>query len=200
MEKTTEEKILCAAEKIFVKNGFDGTKMRDIADEAGVNLALINYYFGSKNALFETVMTRALIRFRDAMLGMVHDEATGLEEKLRLIVHGYSEMLEENPLLPSFVMSAFPDGEENFSRKFAVDDVFVGSSIQRQLMERGLNEEQSEQFLVNMFSLLVGSILTAPMSRIVLKKDSGQMKDFLARRMNSLTALLEAMVEVQKNL
>ncbi len=54
--ENAEEKILTAARKIFLKKGFAATRTRDIATEAGINLALLNYYFRSKKKLFELVM------------------------------------------------------------------------------------------------------------------------------------------------
>ena len=53
------EHILIEAEKLFGERGFDGTSVRDIAQSAGVNLAMISYYFGSKEKLLE-----ALVVFR----------------------------------------------------------------------------------------------------------------------------------------
>lgn len=200
MEKTTEEKILAAAEDEFVRNGFEGTKMRDIAGKAGVNLALINYYFGSKQSLFETVMGKALIHFRDTILGKVHDGTTDLSTKFREIVEGYSRMLKANPLLPSFVMNEISRGMENFAEQFAANEVYIGSAMQRQLIERGLSEEQSEMFMVNMFSLLVGGAVTSPITKIILKKDATQMDEFKDCLMERLPKMLESLVEIQKNL
>ena len=53
---STEEKIRAAARKIFTQKGFAATRTRDIAEEAGINLALLNYYFRSKEKLFEQIM------------------------------------------------------------------------------------------------------------------------------------------------
>ena len=198
MGKTTEEKILEAAKDAFIRNGFNGARVRDIAESAGVNLALVNYHFGSKQELFNAVMGRALVTFRDNMLGMVHDGTTDLRTKFRQCVGKYALMLEENPLLLSFVMHELSRDRSGFARQFAVSDVFLGSAMQRQLIAEGLSEEQSEQFMVTMFSLLAGAYMTTPITKIVLAKDDGQMKEFLRRRMEELPALLEEIVEIQK--
>ncbi|MBK9511763.1 MAG: helix-turn-helix transcriptional regulator [Cytophagaceae bacterium] len=52
---TTEEKIFLAAENEFMEKGFDGTRMQAIADRAGINKAMLHYYFRSKDALFEKI-------------------------------------------------------------------------------------------------------------------------------------------------
>lgn len=56
----TKERILDAAEKLFGKNGFDATSLRDITAEAGVNLAAVNYHFQSKESLLEAVIARRM--------------------------------------------------------------------------------------------------------------------------------------------
>ena len=55
-ELSTEEKIIAAARKLFTQKGFSATKTRDIAEEAGINLALLNYYFRSKQNLFQIII------------------------------------------------------------------------------------------------------------------------------------------------
>ena len=60
---STEQKIKEAARKLFTEKGFDAVKTRDIAEEAGLNLALLNYYFRSKEKLFEIIMLENLGHF-----------------------------------------------------------------------------------------------------------------------------------------
>ena len=59
-DTNTEDKILKAANKVFTQKGFAATRTRDIAAEAGINLALLNYYFRSKKKLFDIVMLENL--------------------------------------------------------------------------------------------------------------------------------------------
>ena len=59
LHSETETHILDAARKVFVQNGFDGTTMQMIADESGINKALLHYYFRSKDRLFEAVFIEA---------------------------------------------------------------------------------------------------------------------------------------------
>ncbi len=50
-DNTTEEKILAAAKKVFISNGMAGARMQDIADEAGINKALLHYYFQKQRTI-----------------------------------------------------------------------------------------------------------------------------------------------------
>jgi AcrR family transcriptional regulator len=57
-KRTTKDKLMDAAEKLFAKRGFHGASLRDITTAAGVDLALVNYHFGSKNELLGAVLER----------------------------------------------------------------------------------------------------------------------------------------------
>ena len=59
-EHLTRTRILDAAEELFMQHGFEGTSMRQLTSRAGVNLAAVNYHFGSKDALIEAVFRRRL--------------------------------------------------------------------------------------------------------------------------------------------
>ena len=56
----TKDRILDAAESLFMEHGFEATSLRAITAAAGVNLAAVNYHFGSKEELFQAVLTRRL--------------------------------------------------------------------------------------------------------------------------------------------
>jgi AcrR family transcriptional regulator len=69
----TKEKILDAAEKLFVDNGFSGTSLRSIIKEAGVNTASVHYHFGSKEALIEAVFERRVAELNRERLKRLND-------------------------------------------------------------------------------------------------------------------------------
>ena len=102
---STEEKIKEAARRVFTQKGYAATRTRDIAAESGYNLALINYYFRSKEKLFEMIMLEHLQLFVHSVMGIVSDPATSLENKVELLITHYIDMLKGNPDLPLFVLS-----------------------------------------------------------------------------------------------
>lgn len=80
VNQDTRERILDVAERLFMARGYEGTSMRMITGEAGVNLAAVNYHFGSKEALVREVFRRRLTwlnRERIRMLDMIEAEADG---------------------------------------------------------------------------------------------------------------------------
>jgi AcrR family transcriptional regulator len=70
-DKGVQERLLDAAEELFCDNGYKGTSIRDIAANAGCNIASVNYYFGGKNNLYIEVWRRHLIPMRDARIESV---------------------------------------------------------------------------------------------------------------------------------
>jgi AcrR family transcriptional regulator len=112
---STEEKIKAAAKKLFTKKGFSATRTRDIAEEAGINLALLNYYFRSKQKLFEIVMRENILLFIGGMLENLNKRGKiSFDEKLEMIVGNYIDMLIANPDLPFFILSISRSGHLDF--------------------------------------------------------------------------------------
>jgi len=69
--KSAKDRLVDAAEELFCERGFKGTSIRDIAASAGCNIASVNYYFGSKEKLYEQVWHRHLIPMRDARIASI---------------------------------------------------------------------------------------------------------------------------------
>ena len=102
---STEEKIKEAARRVFTRKGYAATRTRDIAEESGYNLALINYYFRSKEKLFDIIMLDNLHLFIHSVMAIVNDPSTTLQEKIEILISHYIDMLIKNPDIPIFVLS-----------------------------------------------------------------------------------------------
>ena len=91
-------KILAAAEELFAARGFAGTSIRDIARSAGVNPAMIHYYFGNKEGLYRAIIESAASTIR-ALLITATSSAQTLEETLSRFVSGYANYIFSHPNL-----------------------------------------------------------------------------------------------------
>ncbi len=133
---STQDKILEAARDVFTQKGFAATRTRDIAETAGINLALLNYYYRSKEKLFQQVMEEK----RNELFGQIdpicNDPDTTLERKIELIVNSYITMLRKNPDLPIFVLSEIQKNPGAFHRKVPLKNFVLKSSLATQLKER----------------------------------------------------------------
>ena len=113
MEKSTEEVILETARRHFVQYGFGATRMQKIADDAGINKAMLHYYFRSKDKLYYEIVSQVL----DVLLPRLHKAFStegSLFERLDVIVDTYIETLIEQPDIPIFIMSELTQERERF--------------------------------------------------------------------------------------
>lgn len=135
-ESSTEEKFLEAARIVFTKKGYEATKTRDIAEQAGLNLALLNYYFRSKEKLFEIIMKEKIQQLFSFIAPTVNDVNTSLEEKIDKVTDNYIDMLSQNTDLPLFVLSEIRNRPESFAKSVQIDNMIMHSYFIKQLAER----------------------------------------------------------------
>lgn len=103
-DKLTEEKIFEAATDVFVEKGLDGARMQDIADHAGINKALLHYYFRTKDKLFSAVF-EMIAKKIFKKFAPVFDDDLNLEEKIRFFFREHISFLQANPRLPGFLLN-----------------------------------------------------------------------------------------------
>jgi len=84
-----QKQIISTAERLFSTKGFDGTSVRDIADEAGVNIAMISYYFGSKEKLMEALFEQRTTNIKLKVESLLQDEKLTSLEKIDILVDDY---------------------------------------------------------------------------------------------------------------
>jgi AcrR family transcriptional regulator len=121
-DSSAEEKIKAAARKLFTHKGFAATKTRDIANEAGINLALLNYYFRSKEKLFEIIMLENLGHFFRGVVAIVSDEKTDFYKKIDLLADFYITKLLANPDVPLFVLNEARNNPKSLPLQFNLMD------------------------------------------------------------------------------
>ncbi|MDJ0623264.1 MAG: TetR/AcrR family transcriptional regulator [Desulfocapsaceae bacterium] len=91
----SRQRILASAKRLFARQGFASTGVRELADDAGVNLAMVNYFFGSKKELLKEI----LADFFSGYLEILRQELQGdgsIDEKIRRLIHRAIAYIEEN--------------------------------------------------------------------------------------------------------
>ncbi len=155
--KSTEQKIFDAATELFLEKGVDRTSVREIAARAGINLALMNYYFRSKENLFGAIFSNLVQKNSEELIRVLNSDL-GLEEKIRRYVSVYIDMLSENPLLVSFVMSILHRSRERITEMEAVSSLYATEEFTRQIIDEGkrgnIRKTDPTQFFVDMMSLI----------------------------------------------
>ncbi len=193
-ELSTEEKILESASKIFTEKGFSGTRTRDIADEAGINLALLNYYFRSKEKLFEQVMKMKMMLLFGKILPILSNEKTTLGEKIDLAAEKYFDILSENPNLPLFVISEIQKKNSNITSAMPIRKLFLNSAIIKQIKEQR-PELNPLHFLVNFLGMTIFPFVAKPVfSAFELIKDD-EFKQFISERRKLVPVWIKLLLE-----
>ncbi|HEY9008019.1 MAG TPA: TetR family transcriptional regulator [Ohtaekwangia sp.] len=163
-DASAEEKIKEAARKVFMMKGYAATRTRDIAEEAGLNLALLNYYFRSKEKLFEIVMMEKVEKLFGIIAPVINDESTTLEQKIEQVAINYMDMLSINPDLPLFVMSEIRNNPDRF-----VSKIQAGKLIQESYLVKQLKEKRPDVNPLHFIVSLLGMILFPFIARPVLQ-------------------------------
>lgn len=181
----TELKIKNAARKVFLEQGYEGAKIRQIADEAGVNLAMVNYYFRSKDLLFKSIYLDTFRDFLGRMVVMLNEE-TPLEVKIWKIVDRYTDFIVENPLLPMFVLAEQRQSGLSFFKELNVKGVIESSFFRKQLLaeaEKGhIRAVDPLQIIVTILSSVVFPIMAKPIISYVGTLDETGFRQFIETR------------------
>jgi TetR/AcrR family transcriptional regulator len=123
LQTETEQKILESAEKLFYQKGKAGTSMQDIADDAGINRTLLNYYYRSKDQLFEAVFRDALGRFVPNVAALLESDIL-FEDYVPELVEKIIDTMIDNPQIPIFVLqelSSNPERMPQIMKEMGID-------------------------------------------------------------------------------
>lgn len=156
---STEEKILEAARKVFTEKGYAATRTRDIADEAGINLALLNYYFRSKEKLFFHIMTETVQELVAFMLPIINNEETSLDEKIEIFAHKYIEVVTKNPNLPLFLSSEIQKADSDY--KLPLDKIINSAPLLKQIKKRNPDLDPIH-FFMNLLGMTIFPFFAKP--------------------------------------
>lgn len=158
---STEEKIKEAARKVFTRKGYSATRTRDIAEEAGLNLALLNYYFRSKEKLFEIIMLEKMQKFFGFIMPIIYDDSSSLESKIEAISSSYVDLLLANPDLPFFILGEARNNPALIKNVIQKKDFLKNSVFIKQIREK-IPDQDPYQFLINLLSMCIYPFVMRP--------------------------------------
>lgn len=196
---STEEKIKKAAGKVFTQKGYAATRTRDIAEEAGINLALLNYYFRSKQKLFELVMTEKLQAYFGVLAPVLNDATTTLEAKIATIASKYIDLIIENPELPLFVLSEVRNNPDHFIQLIEKID-FLSQSVFIQQIAKKRADIHPFHFLVSLLGLCLFPFLMKPVLLRVANLKEKVFTDMMLERKQLIPVWMKAMLKTKSPL
>lgn len=185
-DNITRNLILEAAREEFFQKGFDGARMQIIANNAGINKALLHYYFQSKQFLFEEIFTDAFAEFFPKITEIIKLEISFFE-KVELIIDAYISLLQKRPSLPMFIFREIhKDPDTVFKLVFNSNRIGVPQLIFEMIEEakskKIIKPIPTEQLFINIMSLCVFPFLGRPMIQRVTKLKTTQYNNLLEDR------------------
>ncbi|MNJ83168.1 HTH-type transcriptional regulator RutR [compost metagenome] len=178
-DSTTEEKILEAAKEVFMKYGLYGARMQDIANTAGINKALLHYYFRSKEKLFDSVFEKALEKYF-AQMTVIGDKSMPIKERLMQYVDNIFTFFSEYPQMSMFIIKEISINPQMFHEK--VKTLKNPKSLLIPILQEAIENKEIPpidpvMFMVNLHSLCAYPFLASPLYKVVLKRNGYEWND-----------------------
>jgi AcrR family transcriptional regulator len=198
-DQGTEGRILDAAHVVFMRRGTAGARMQEIAREAGVNSALLHYYFRSKERLSEAVFRRAAANLLPAVLEVLASDRE-IEDKVEAVIDIELSRLLKTPYLPGYILSELAHHPERIRQLVSAVTGMIPEDVGREVLvtlRKQINARvrsgtfhpiEPEQFVINLLSLCVFPFAARPMVSLILGLDDAGFERFIARRRRELPA------------
>lgn len=174
-EECTEvkEKILKEAQELFIKNGYKGTSVRDIAKASGTNVAMVNYYFQSKYNLFEIIFEETLDIFTKRIFETISSDLPFLE-LIESWIDTYYELLLEYPQIATFILnevSLNPEGLTDRIKKRNPYNAFIKiEERMEEAIQKGIiREAPAADFLLNVLSMCMFPFMFGKMAMTLME-------------------------------
>lgn len=178
------KRILSEAQILFIKNGYKGTSVRDIAKASGTNVAMVNYYFQSKYNLFEIIFEDAL----DVLTKRIFETVTSdlpFFELIETWIHTYYEILFQYPEIAAFILNEVSLNPEGLTQRIKNKNPYSSfSKIEKRIaeeVEKGtIRETPAADFLLNILSLCMFPFMFGNLAKTLMEIPSGVYNELIA--------------------
>lgn len=187
-EQQTQEKLLEVATEVFYEKGFYGARMQEIADRAGLNKAMLHYYFRNKEQLFDAVFEKALEVLMPALVRFFSQDVD-LEEKISRLIHEYTTLLQNNPHVPVFIMSELrmhPEKMSLISQSAPFQTGHVIEQIEEEIRRGNIRPIHPQHFVMHLFSSCIFPYISSFLWRGFFQLDQAAYQQLLEERKQSL--------------
>ena len=186
---TTEEKIFNAARIVFQKKGFAGARMQEIADEAGINKAMLHYCFKNKELLFKAVFMNAFGQLAPQINGIFNSEDT-VFDKIKKFTHSYISFVIHNPYLPQFVIQEM-NNNPAFVMSFLNNEnrpnpTLLIAQIEREIADGIIKPINPKQLLMDIFSMTVFPFAAQMMVKGMIQISDTEFNQMMEERKTSI--------------
>lgn len=184
----TRDKIFRAATLVFEEKGYSGARMQEIADKAGINKALLHYYFRSKDQLFMAVFQVLISKMFEKIFATFNADLS-FKEKIKLFLSQHIDFLIKNPKLPTFLlneMSVNPsvvDGVRESLKYGELRDVIYEKHA-KELKGYGIKKSDMPQLMITIVSMSIFPFAAREMIAVMIPQmlDNRKFNAFMEER------------------
>lgn len=193
IEISTENNILNAAKTVFQRKGMDGARMQEIADEAGINKALLHYYFRSKQLLFEAVFKSAFLMLAPQLNKILNNDSS-LFEKIQSFTENYITFIIKHPYLPNFIIQELNRNPE-FVKKLVAEKNFPNLTKFKNQIEEAISNKlikpiKPEQLFIHLISLNIFPFIGGNLIKSFLGIEKADYDNLLKERQTEVATFI----------
>jgi AcrR family transcriptional regulator len=183
----TRERLLQAAHRVFLRSGTAKARTQEIADEAGVNKALLHYYFGSKAALADAVFAQQAAQLLPRIFGILGAPDRTVADKVTAVVQEQIRFHRANPFLAGFLATELHVEPDRIKRLIAPHGVPPMAVLEQQLRDAAEAGEMRPmpvaQFVLSLMGALMLPFIMRPMVEIFFNLEGDRFDAFLDTRL-----------------
>ncbi|WP_178984951.1 TetR/AcrR family transcriptional regulator [Winogradskyella helgolandensis] len=184
-DENTEEQILDAAKNVFQSKGMDGARMQEIADKAGINKAMLHYYYRSKQLLFEAVFKNAFSLLAPQLNAVLNDDSS-IEEKVKNFTFNYISFIVKHPYLPNFIIQEL-NRNPDFILKMKSNPGFpnlekFSKQVNDEVENGTIKPISAEQLFMNIMALNIFPFVAKPLIMAFTNTDDKAYKQIIEDR------------------
>ncbi len=178
------KRILKEAQILFIKNGYKGTSVRDIAKASGTNVAMVNYYFQSKYNLFEIIFEDALDIFTKRIFATINSDLPFFE-LIEMWIHTYYEVLFEYPQIAAFILNEVSLNPEGLTQRIKKRNPYgsyskIEERIEEEIKKGTIRETPAADFLLNILSMCMFPFMFGNLAMTLMEIPSGIYNELIA--------------------
>jgi len=201
MRNETEQKILDVARQEFVQKGFNGARMQDIADMAGINKAMLHYYFRSKEKLYHEIVVE-ILNLMIPRFGQAMGKEGSFGERLEAMVDTYIRTLIEYPEIPFFIMYELSQKQESFIQELKQREAFFPHirsflmQMQIEMAEGKIRDIPPLQLFLHIMGMTVFPFMVKPIFCTIIGVPEADYTELMKERKQYIMQTLEAALYV----
>ncbi len=185
----TEKIILAAAKIVFMRAGYSGARMQEIADEAGINKSLLHYYFRSKEKLFDVIFSNEFNKLIPQLFSVFNSEMP-LFDKIRYFFEHHIQFLIENSYLPAFLLQEINRNPQRYIDRFPkaemIKDVKFFQQLKEEIAAGNIRPINPIELFINILSLSIFQFAATPLLKGIFNFDDTKFLEFVTSRKNTL--------------